>query len=297
MTEATTTLAGPGQETAVDAEKTIRPLDVLTTLVLLLLTPMFLCAADGDVSLARRAAYQTLVSYRVRSQLDLIAVAQIIACGLAALGSLSMSLSDGISLPMMLRLQGSANALNRSAELNRRAIRESHASLTQSEPKSTAAGAGKPMPSPTNAGTAVAPDPAVGTTVAPDPAADARYEEAALASVADTRKRVAEAQSDLTEAASAARPDRAANQPAGQATTAADIALDERRSRVKWATAMVDVAGEYAAELPRLGEPERKMTAMRITALTESARTLLSSKVLSRPAPGALADIMQQNPP
>jgi hypothetical protein len=46
----------------------------------------------------------------VRKQLDLIAVAQIIACGLAALGSLSMSLNDGMPLPMLLRLQSSANA-------------------------------------------------------------------------------------------------------------------------------------------------------------------------------------------
>jgi hypothetical protein len=293
MTEATTTLAGPSQETAADAEKTIRPLDVLTTLVLLLLTPMFLCAADGDVSLARKAAYQTLVSYRIRSQLDLIAVAQIIACGLAALGSLSMSLSDGISLPMMLRLQGSANALNRSAELNRRAIRESRASLGQPESKPTATGASKPVPPPTAAGTAVAPDPAAGTAAASDPAADARYEEAALAGVADTRTRVAEVQSDLTAAASAARQ----TQVAGQAATPTDIALSERGNRAMWATAMTDVAGEYAAELAHLPEPERKMAAMRIRALTESANTLLSGKVLSRPAPGALAHITQRNPP
>jgi hypothetical protein len=64
MTEATPTLADPTQETAAaaDADKTIRPSDVLINLVLLLLTPMFLCATDGDLSLARKAAYHTLVS-------------------------------------------------------------------------------------------------------------------------------------------------------------------------------------------------------------------------------------------
>jgi hypothetical protein len=296
MTEATTTLAGPSQETAADPEKTIRPSDVLLNLVLLLLTPMFLCVADGDLSLARRAAYHTLVSYRVRSQFDLIAIAQIIACGLAALGSLSMSLSDGISVPMMLRLQSSANALNRSAELNRRAIRESRAGLAQSEPKPAATGAGKPMPPPTAAEMGVAPDPAAGTAVATDPVADARYEAAALASVADTRMRVAQVQSNLA-AASATQQTQAANQPANQATAPADIALGERQSRAMWATAMVDVAGEYAAELPRLAEPERKMTAMRITALTDSANTLISGQLPPRPAPGALDHIMRQNPP
>jgi hypothetical protein len=281
MTEATPTLADPTQETAADADKTIRPSDVLINLVLLLLTPMFLCATDGDLSLARKAAYHTLVSYGVRKQLDLIAVAQIIACGLAALGSLSMSLNDGMPLPMLLRLQSSANALNRSAELNRRAIRESRAGLTQPEPKPTATGANKTMPIPTAAGTAVT----------ADPAADARYEEAALASVTETRERVADARSALQAAAAAAPPNQTAEQEAAQP------AISERQHQVHWAGAMSDVAGEYAAELPHLAGPERRMAALRIKALTDSANTLLAGRVPLRPTQGAMADVMRRYPP
>ena len=84
--------------------------------------PMFLGVAAGNIDLARMAALETMNAYRTRNHADLIAVAQIIAFGLAALGSLSLSMADDISINMALRLRGNANALNRSAEQNRRAI-------------------------------------------------------------------------------------------------------------------------------------------------------------------------------
>jgi hypothetical protein len=83
---------------------------------------MFLGVTAGDIALARMAALQTIDDYRAQNRADLMAVAQIVACGLAALGSLSLSMADEISLSMTLRLRGNAVALNRSAEQNRRAL-------------------------------------------------------------------------------------------------------------------------------------------------------------------------------
>ncbi|MEA2738474.1 MAG: hypothetical protein QOH05_1781, partial [Acetobacteraceae bacterium] len=101
-----------------------RPADVLMNFIVSLLAPMFLFASDGDVAFARLAAIETVNAYRARNQADLVAIAQIIGFGLAALGSLSLSMADDISLAMTLRLRGNANALHRSAEQNRRALQD-----------------------------------------------------------------------------------------------------------------------------------------------------------------------------
>jgi hypothetical protein len=98
------------------------------------LAPMFLGITSGDVALARLAAVEAVNAYRARDHADLIAIAQIIAYGLAALGSLSLSMEADRSVSMTLRLRGNANALNRSAEQNRRVTRDrrpaSHAFAT-----------------------------------------------------------------------------------------------------------------------------------------------------------------------
>jgi hypothetical protein len=103
----------------------VNPSDLLMHLIVALLAPMFLSASAGDIGFARLAAIETVNAYRIRNHADLLTVAQIIAFGLTALGSLSLSLADGVSLPMALRLRGNANALNRSGQQNRRALRES----------------------------------------------------------------------------------------------------------------------------------------------------------------------------
>jgi hypothetical protein len=97
----------------------------LMNLIITLLAPIFLGVTAGDISLARMAAAETVNDYRARNQADLIAIAQIIAFGLAALGSLSLSMDDDMSLSMALRLRGNAVALNRSAGQNRRLFNRS----------------------------------------------------------------------------------------------------------------------------------------------------------------------------
>ena len=51
----------------------------LVELILILLTPMFLCVSDGDITLARQAAADTLNAFGARSLLGVMFAAKIIA--------------------------------------------------------------------------------------------------------------------------------------------------------------------------------------------------------------------------
>ena len=108
--------------------------DILLNLVVIFLAPVFLSASNGDITLARLAAIETVKSYRAHSHADLLAVAQIVAFGFATLGSLCLSMADDISLTMVLRLRGNANALSRSAEAHRRRLEQSRANADQPQP-------------------------------------------------------------------------------------------------------------------------------------------------------------------
>ena len=140
----------------------LHPSEALMALIVSLLAPIFLGVTAGDPNLARLAAWETIAAYQARNQADLIAIAQIIAYGLAALGSLSLSMDDNISVTMALRLRGNANALNRSAEQNRRALAK--------------------------------------TETAPQPPVDTAYETEVLANLEATKARVAEARARLHQA-------------------------------------------------------------------------------------------------
>jgi hypothetical protein len=110
------------------------PSDLLLQLIVTLLAPMFLCVSGGDPTLAQYAALETVNAYRTRNHADLIAVAQIVAFGLAAIGSLSLSFSDDLPISTALRLRANANACNRSAEQNRHALAASQANDEPSQP-------------------------------------------------------------------------------------------------------------------------------------------------------------------
>jgi hypothetical protein len=96
----------------------------LVELILILLTPMFLCVSDGDILLARQAAAETLNAYGARSVLGVIIAAKIIAYELAALDSLSRSMADNISPQLALRFRGSATSLDRAADRNRQLLEQ-----------------------------------------------------------------------------------------------------------------------------------------------------------------------------
>jgi hypothetical protein len=136
MTETTT--SDPQSKPGPDTGTPFHPADILLNLIVTLLAPMFLCASEGDIRFARMAAMETVNGYRAQNHAGLIAVAQIVAFGLAALGSLSLSMADDLSVSMTLRLRGNANALNRSAEQNRRALTRPHADDAMPRPNPAA---------------------------------------------------------------------------------------------------------------------------------------------------------------
>ncbi|WP_428490942.1 hypothetical protein [Rhodopila sp.] len=105
-----------------------QPGDILLQLIVTLLAPMFLAVCRGNLDFARIAALQTVDAYRARSHVDLIAVAQIVAHGLASVSAACLSMADDIPLAMTLRLRASANASDRACDRARRALQNTRAS-------------------------------------------------------------------------------------------------------------------------------------------------------------------------
>jgi hypothetical protein len=219
------------------------PTNPLMSLVVALLLPTFLGVTAGDIALARMAAIETINDYRARNSADLIAIAQIIACGLAALGSLSLSMDDNISLSMTLRLRGSAVALNRSAEQNRRVLNQPL----------------RDNPTPYYIETPPEPE----TSATEDDAGIARAE--ALLSAAAAHELAAESEARLQD------PRQIANQTPPQNTTVSD-----KRHQEMWAIAMVKEASEITAGILHLPPAERSAAAIRAAALGSAANELLT---------------------
>jgi hypothetical protein len=224
-------------------EAPLNPSDFLMQLIVALLAPMFLGIAAGDINLARMAAIETVSAYRTRNHADLIAVAQIIAYGLAALGSLSLSMADDISLSMTLRLRGNANALNRSAEQNRRALRE-----TRTEK----------------------------STQYQDALAETTFTNADYQSD-DTEAFLSQQAADLLAAEAAARLQEP-RKTTGHAVPPVPAApgVSEKRNQQMWAIAMVNEASTINAGIHMLPPAERKAASFRIAALNSTANQLLT---------------------
>ena len=319
MNQATTPTAPPLLEARSGRGAPVDPPGTLMSLIAAFLAPMFLGVSGGDVGLARTAAVETLNAYCARNNADLIAIAQIIACGLTALGSLSHSTADNLSLSMTLRLRANAVALNRVAEQNRRALR---------------------APAPED----VAPHPLWGTEAGPTPFAtgsdDAPFEAQVVSDVAAAQTLSAEAQARLRNSKPAdsqasvpvpssvgiaslgvAQPDIAPAgvcpmaitltelPPAGIGPVAAAAlppevstaspsavspAMTAHQQQAMWASAMTEVAGEFTAGLRNLPPTERKLASRRAQALSSCANQLLLGDVSPRLRPGDLAALIAE---
>jgi len=232
------------------------PSGLLMTLVVALLAPIFLGVTAGDVSLARMAAVETINAYRARNHADLIAVVQIIAFGLAAIGSLSLSMADDLSIETTLRLRSNANALNRSAEQNRRVVRES---VVNDLMQHHTAMAQEPAPSATCADD----DPAPRPDVFLSPAAEQFL--------------AAEAQARLRE------PEENIPTPSP--------ATSDKRHREMWAIALVKEAGDITAGLPNLPPAERAAATIRAAEMARTAHDLLYGEPTPQLDPAALAGL------
>ncbi len=155
-----------------------QPSDMLLNIVATFLMPLFLGPASGnsDSALARAAAMEALESCGIRDVIELITCAQFLAFSLASLGSICLSMADDLSLSMLLRLRGNANACSRTALQHRRALDE---------------GRQKPKPAPAMDRQALTVTPELATEAAalmadvakprraaPDPELQARFERA-----------------------------------------------------------------------------------------------------------------------
>ena len=228
----------------------LRPSDLLLNLVVSIVAPIFLRGTGGDADLARMAAIEALNTYRVRNFAELIAIAQIIAYGLAALDSLTLSFGEDLPLSMVLRLRGNSNALNRSAEQNRRAMR------IDAQPQDVDVGA-QPEP-------AAVPE-------ACDEAPDAEH----FLSDAAAELLAAESQDRLPgpQPKAAAKP--VVRSATAVAATAEDAAADKRH-REMWAIALVSEASEITAGLPGMLPAERGAASIRAGMLAGTANQLLT---------------------
>jgi hypothetical protein len=261
----TTTSTQPPRDAATGSTTRLHPFDILMNLVVALLAPMFLCVTGGDVSLARMAATETVAAYRARDLSDLIAIAQIIAYGLAALGSLSRSMEDDIPLAMALRLRNNANALSRSAELNRQAIRDKRD--------------GDPVPRATT--TAAAPE--IPAAIAEDDShtgANEFMDDKAAKMLAD------EAAARLLR-----RAEHAADRAPVPALTPDPVpatahTISEKRHQEMWAIAMVHDAAEITKSIPDLPPAERKAASIRAGMLSSTANQLLTGVSSEGPMAG-----------
>jgi hypothetical protein len=114
-----------------------RPYDILLDLIVALIAPIFV-STTGDLAQARIAALETVTAYRAENHLSLLAVAKVLAFGLAALGSLSLSMADDISIPLIIRLRANATALDRAGARNERALSQPDAPKARTELDETA---------------------------------------------------------------------------------------------------------------------------------------------------------------
>jgi hypothetical protein len=258
------------QITPADDDTSTYPADVLINLIVTLLAPMFIAAAGGNTGRARVAALETLTSYQARSHASLVKVANIIAFGLATLGSLSLSMGDDLDIPAILRLRSNANALDRSTDRNERALK-----ALQADSAAAACGPG--------------------------------FDEAEVsASLAAAQQHVAEFQAQMRATAPRAEPEpkQAAVQPATpraepapalrapQPTAAAP--RQDRSYQSQWAAAMVQVAAEEMAAAASLPPNQRKAHTARAAILSSTANTLLCGDPESLPVPGDLRGFLNR---
>jgi hypothetical protein len=253
MTKFTTDLSGEGSA--------LRSTDVLINLIVTLLAPMFLPGAGGDISFARIAALETITAYRMQNPVGLLLVAKIVAFGLTALGSLGLSMTDDLPIPLILRLRANANALNRSAERTERTLGETRFIRPPAEP-------------------------------------DTGLDEATvLAGVAEAQARAAAARANVQ---AAQPPTRAAAAPVPPPAPILvsqpplnTVETQDQRNRGLWAAAMADVAAEYTAEMATLPSAERRDAKLRAAALSSTANSLLCGATAPRPRPGDLTAMMR----
>lgn len=164
----------------IQGDAKLRSPDGLTNVITTLLAPIFASLNGGALAAARVAAVEAISAYPARDPLDLLAAAQIIACGLASLDLMGRSMAEGVSLTMAMKVHAKAIALDRCAERSRRALRDSRRERATSPARSREGredrGSAPPIARP--ASQAVQPIAAGRSEKGPVPAADQRQQPA-----------------------------------------------------------------------------------------------------------------------
>ena len=268
------------------------PADVLINLIVTLLAPVFIAAAGSDIGRARDAALQTLASYQARSHASLIKVANIIAFGLATLGSLSLSMGDDLPVPLVLKLRGNAVALDRSTDRNQRALKalqaeaatgshgpgfdeaEVHASVAEARQRAAACQAEAPAAAPCDE-----PAPMLPAARAPAPQAEPapvpRDPRPSAGQEHSCESQRARSQRARSQRQSAAGPNPSGPDPSGPSQRADPSAAQSQWVQSQWAAAMAQVAAEEMQAAANLPPAQRKAHTARAAILSSTANTLL----------------------
>ncbi len=253
------------------APSSILPSDRLFSILITFLTPLFLDEAN-DVATARAAAIELLRAFRIRNSWDLLVVVQVVGFAMAALGSISLSMTDGLSVNAILRCRSNANALQRSSDRARDRLERHQAQDT------------------------LPPD------IAPlDEAAlqDALRDAAAASEAVALAAGVAPAGDPSMQALQAALNELAAREAphdgAGSALVASSIApatgpdvavmQPDPGMRMVFANAMATVAAEFAQEIRHLPPSEQRLHRARISALSEVSQQLSRGEPVSAAFP------------
>ncbi|MFL5254237.1 MAG: hypothetical protein ACJ8AI_15325 [Rhodopila sp.] len=260
------------------ALKPTAPTEILFSILVTFLTPLFLGGATGnyDVPTARAAAIEMLGSFRIRNAWDLFTAVQIVGFGIAALGSHGLSMADDLSAATVLRSRYNANALQRSSERAQVRLDEKQAQepfAADVDPADEAAvleafrqaAEAQEMVSAARARVSGAqPAPRGIDTLHEAPGQDGEHpalapQPAPLAAV-PTSKAAAQSGSP------GAMPLAAMSQD--------ERSRIERENQMIWATGMATVATEFAQEMATLPPSERRKHQIRIAALNGAVQQL-----------------------
>ncbi len=253
------------------APKPATPSETLVAILITFLTPLFLGGVTGnhDIAAARSAAVETVNSFRIRNAWDLFKVVQIIAFGIAALGSLDLSMDDGMSVSMVLRCRANANALQRSSDRAQSRLDNAHAQAAADLPPLDEAAVREAFRQAAEAQQAVAD----ARLRARDEAREPELTPGMIA-LRDALDAAAAARDPACAATLAAiRAERAAEAAGGRDASAAAISA-ERDQQIQFAEAMATVAAELAQEMPHMPPGEQRKHTARIAALAEVSQQL-----------------------
>ena len=263
----------------------VRSPNVLLNILILVLMPLFLAGADGDLALARAAARETIVGFGTRHHMSLVLAARTIAFSLSALDLLGPSMRDDLAIPLILRLRANANALNRMAERAERMVAEAPCAAAEAQRPIDENANSRPCRREAQARAAAA-------------RASMQAAEAASPSQPASNTRPAQpvpqpTQASITAPAQSASPLPQASMGSPVQPALAPMVAPAQQTDALWGAAMADVAAEFAAEAAQLPPAERRVASLRAQILSTAANNLLCGASVPRPHSGDLAALMQ----